>query len=227
MARPTSGPRTPWLTDWSWSAACTTRTMPTKRERRAAIPTVSVPTRTIWAITRWRSTPTGAKAEARSVLTNRIATSPSTCRTPSTPWPTRPSGPGARRAAPIASTAMARVPRRVGRVVVEEHRRPELLVFAGGETPEEVPVAGAVRTCVPAERPIDRRPHRDDAAVPGEETVGERRDLTEVAAVDVLGPEEREHGHEVVLVGRGVVGGWLVAQGGGAQVRALGEVVGG
>jgi hypothetical protein len=53
-----------WLMSATWSAACTTSTMPTKRESRAPIQSVSVPTRIIWTTIRCRSRARGAAATA-------------------------------------------------------------------------------------------------------------------------------------------------------------------
>src|SRR5438552_3086215 len=201
MASPTIGPRMSWLTSRSWSAACTTITMPTKRERSAPIRSVSVPTRTICTTTRWRSA--GTKAAARTVAKKRRVASPRTWRPSRRLAPRRASAPGGRGARPIASTAMGPVLRRGRELQVPGGDEPAVL--AGREPPEEVPVARAVGARVPAHDTVERRPQGEEPRVLREEAVQERRRLAEDAPVVSLAAEPGEHRGEGLAVARGLV----------------------
>src|SRR5262245_18632948 len=190
---PTIGPRMSWLPFETWSAAWTTRTMPTKSERRAPIQSVSVPTRTICAATRPRSA--SAAGARRTAAMKSVPASPSTWRTSRMPAPRRATGPSGRRA-PTASIATARL---------EVPRAAEATVLARDEAPGRVPVARAVGARVPADDAVERRPQVEDAPVLREEAVRERERLAVAAAVVACGADDRKRRHEPLVTPRCLV----------------------
>src|SRR5215467_842094 len=158
--------------------------MPTKRESRAPIQSVSVPTRTICTTNRCRSA--GAALMLRMDAKKREVASPSTWRTSRRVAPMRANG-LARGERGRASTAMRHSARVSGRrTEVEVHGTEQPAVLAGGESPEKAPVLLAVGAGVPAKEAVERRPQGEDTDVLGQEAVDERGGLTEAARVVLL-----------------------------------------
>src|SRR5262249_39021737 len=170
MASPTMGPSTLWLTLRSWSADWTTRTMPTKSDRIAAIGTVSVPTRTSCAAMRARSV--ARKRSRRQAAASSRVPSPMSWRAESTAVPVRPVMP---RLSTSASAAIAVLRRRCR---VDEPGRSQMAALAGREPPEQAPVEMAARAGVPAEHPPQGRPHCQDGAICRHQGIHQRRHLT-------------------------------------------------
>src|SRR5438128_1926350 len=170
--------------------------MPTKTERRAPIGRVSVPTRTICATTRWRSI--GAKAVARAVAMKSEVASPSTCRTSRMRAPRRPSGPGDRGTRAIASTAMVAAPREVP-------GGDQPLPLARDEPPADVPGPGAARLGVPPVEAVERRPHREHAAILRHQAIENGRHLPEPPPVRLDAPTDREESREPLAMSRRLV----------------------
>src|SRR5688572_19677453 len=159
--------------------------MPTNRESRAAMGSVSVPMRTSCATTRRRSC--SVRGTARTAPTRRVAISPSNWSISRMPAPSRPSTPGSRGRVPIASIAI---------VPIQVPGTEEVPVLARRESVEQVPVADALAGIggprVPACEGVERRPRAQDAAVLRHQAVEDGRGLAEPPAVLVDVAEERE-----------------------------------
>src|SRR4029077_15924626 len=189
MARPTMGPSTAWLTLRSWSADWTTSTMPTKSDSVAAIGAVSVPIRTSCATIRWRSV--APKRSWRQAAAKRRMPSPIS-------WSIDRMAAPVRAVTPERSVSASAATRRLdGRIGVDEPRRPEPAALPTREAPEEIPVEPARGARVPAKHAPQRRPHREDAAVRGEQAVHERRDLSGGTAVVRVAAQQSDDGVEV------------------------------
>src|SRR5262245_10838114 len=184
IASPTIGPSTVWLTLRSWSADWTTRTMPTKSDRVAAIGSVSAPARASCSTMRSRSV--APNRICRTAAAQSWTPSPVSCRPERMPAPIRVVKPGRRVAASVATRLLP------ARRQIDEPGRAQPPALARCQAPEHVPVEGTVRTGVPAEHAPQGCPHGEHAAVCRQQAVDQCRNLTGGTAVARVAAQHAE-----------------------------------
>src|SRR5439155_1158135 len=109
-----------------------------------------------------------------------------------------PSGPGDRGTRAIASTAMVAAPREVP-------GGDQPLPLARDEPPADVPGPGAARLGVPPVEAVERRPHREHAAILRHQAIEDGRHLPEPPPVRLDAPTDREESREPLAMSRRLV----------------------